>query len=119
MVFPQPWVGTFRAVQVKSIGVVGRGAVDFTEIEEALVLVKQKLSVHPDFLQKVDEELKKVGTFRAVPVKSIGVGGGEGAVDFTEIEEALVLGKQTKQKLSVHPDFLQKVDEEFEKGRII
>ena len=37
------------------------------------------------------------------------------AVDFTEIEEALVLGKHKKQ----NPDFLQKVDEEFEKGRII
>ena len=58
---------------------------------------------------------KKVGSFRAVPVKSIGVVG-EGAVDFTEMEEALVLGKQ---KLSAHPDLLQKVDEEFEKGRII
>ena len=61
---------------------------------------------------------KKVGTFRAVPVKSIGVGG-EGAVDFTEIEEALVLVKQMKQKVSAHPDFLQKVDEEFEKGSIM
>ena len=40
-----------------------------------MVLVKQKLSAHPDFLQKVDEELKKVGTFRAVSVKSIGVVG--------------------------------------------
>ena len=36
------------------------------------------------------KNLKKVRTFRAVPVKSIGVVG-EGAVDFTEIEEALVL----------------------------
>ena len=61
---------------------------------------------------------KKVGSFRAVPVKSIGVVG-EGAVDFTEIEEALVLVKQKKQKLSAHPDFLQKVDEEFEKGKNI
>ena len=39
--------------------------------------------------------------------------------DFMEIEEALVLVKQKKRKLSAHPDFLQKVDEEFEKSRII
>ena len=49
----------FKAIPVKSIGVVGEGALDFTEIEEALVLVKQKLSAHPDFLQKVDEEFEK------------------------------------------------------------
>ena len=36
---------------------------------------KQKLSAHRDFLQKVDEEFEKVGTFRAVPVKSKGVVG--------------------------------------------
>ena len=42
----------------------------------------------------------------------------ESAVDFTEIEEALVLVKQKKQKLQAHPDFLQKVDEEFEKGKV-
>ena len=48
-------VGTFKAVSVKSLGVVGEGAVDFT----ALVLVKQKLSAHPDFLQKVEEEFEK------------------------------------------------------------
>ena len=79
-------VGSFRAVPVKSIGGGGEegggggrlGAVDFTEIEESLVLVKQKLSALPDFLQKVDEEFEKVGTFRAVPVKSIGDGWGKG-----------------------------------------
>ena len=38
---------------------MGEGAVDFMEIEEALVFVKQKLSAHPDFLQNVDEEFKK------------------------------------------------------------
>ena len=110
-------VGTFRAVPVKSKGVVGEGAVDFTEIEEALVFVKQQKQ-NPDFLQKVDEEFEKGRNIRAVQVKSIGVLG-EGAINFKEIEEALVLVKQKKQKLSAHPDFLQKVDEEFEKGRII
>ena len=43
----------------------------------------------------------------------------ESAVDFTEIEEALVLVKQRKQNLQAQPEFLQKVDEEFEKGMII
>ncbi|KAJ8302489.1 LOW QUALITY PROTEIN: hypothetical protein KUTeg_018885 [Tegillarca granosa] len=39
----------------------------------------------------------------------------ESAVDFTEIEEALVLVKQKKQKSIPKPDFLQKVDEELSK----
>ncbi|XP_052231915.1 protein fantom-like isoform X2 [Dreissena polymorpha] len=39
----------------------------------------------------------------------------ESAVDFTEIEEALVLVKQKKQKLAAHPEFLQRVDEELDK----
>ena len=43
----------------------------------------------------------------------------ESAVDFTEIEEALVLVKQKKQKLAAHPDFLQQVDEELEKGSMV
>ena len=81
------------------------------------MFVKQQKQ-NPDFLQKVDEEFEKGRNIRAVQVKSIGVLG-EGAVNFKEIEEALVLVKQKKQKLSAHPDFLQKVDEEFEKGRII
>ena len=29
-----------------------------------------------------------------------------------------MLVKQKKQKLQAHPDFLQKVDEEFEKGKV-
>jgi len=40
----------------------------------------------------------------------------ESAVDFTEIEEALVLVKQKKQKLAAHPEFLHRVDEELDKG---
>ncbi|XP_053402324.1 protein fantom-like isoform X7 [Mercenaria mercenaria] len=39
----------------------------------------------------------------------------ESAVDFTEIEEALVLVKQKKQQLKAHPEFLQRVDDELEK----
>ncbi|XP_052817311.1 protein fantom-like isoform X2 [Mya arenaria] len=39
----------------------------------------------------------------------------ESAVDFTEIEEALVLVKQKKQKLTAHPEFLHRVDEELDK----
>ncbi|XP_041375657.1 protein fantom-like [Gigantopelta aegis] len=39
----------------------------------------------------------------------------ESAIDFTEIEEALVLVKQKKQHEQKHPEFLQRVDEEMEK----
>ena len=39
----------------------------------------------------------------------------ESAIDFTEIEEALVLVKQKKQKSIPDPDFLQKVDVEMSK----
>jgi hypothetical protein len=41
----------------------------------------------------------------------------ESAIDFTEIEEALVLVKQKKQKSIPDPDFLQKVDVEMSKGK--
>lgn len=37
-------------------------------------------------------------------------------MDFTELEEALVLVKQKKQKEIKQPEFLQKVDEEMDKG---
>ena len=85
-------VGSFRAVPVKSIGVVGEGAVDFTEIEEALVLVKQKnrnYQLTQTSYRRWMKNSKRAGSFGAVPVKSIEVVG-EGAVDFTEMEEALV-----------------------------
>ncbi|XP_062566792.1 protein fantom-like [Saccostrea cucullata] len=39
----------------------------------------------------------------------------ESAIDFTEIEEALVLVKQKKQQSVPDPDFLQKVDKEMSK----
>ena len=41
----------------------------------------------------------------------------ESEVDFTEIEEALVLIKQKKQREQAPPDFLQKVDDELNKGK--
>lgn len=40
----------------------------------------------------------------------------ESAIDFSEIEEALVLVKQKKQQSVPDPDFLQRVDREMSKG---
>lgn len=42
----------------------------------------------------------------------------ESAIDFSEIEEALVLVKQKKQQSVPDPDFLQRVDREMSKGEI-
>ena len=40
----------------------------------------------------------------------------ESALDLTELEDALVLVKQKKQKTQAPPDFLQQVDSELDKG---
>ena len=55
-------VGTFRAVLVKSIGVVGVGAVDFTEIKEALVLGNRNYQLSHTSYRRLMKNLKKVGT---------------------------------------------------------
>lgn len=43
----------------------------------------------------------------------------ESALDLTELEDALVLVKQKKQRAAPDPDFLQKVDMEINKGQNI
>lgn len=43
----------------------------------------------------------------------------ESALDLTELEDALVLVKQKKQRAAPDPDFLQKVDMEITKGQNI
>ena len=42
----------------------------------------------------------------------------DSAVNFQEIEEALVIVKQRREKTNPELDFLQKVDEEHGKGRM-
>lgn len=95
---------TLKADLGEKGGILDKLAIEKDQYDKMAQEFREMQLNHYQLREKYDDLVEKMKFFTK-----------ESAVDFTEIEEALVLVKQKKQKLQAHPDFLQKVDEELEK----
>lgn len=95
---------TLKADLGEKGGILDKLAIEKDQYDKMAQEFREMQLNHYQLREKYDDLVEKMKFFTK-----------ESAVDFTEIEEALVLVKQKKQKLAAHPDFLQQVDEELEK----
>ncbi|KAL4234620.1 Protein fantom [Mactra antiquata] len=95
---------TLKADLGEKGGILDKLAIEKDQYDKMSAEYREMQLNHYQLREKYDDLVEKMKFFTK-----------ESAVDFTEIEEALVLVKQKKQKLKAHPEFLERVDEELDK----
>ncbi|XP_060591570.1 protein fantom-like isoform X2 [Ruditapes philippinarum] len=95
---------TLKADLGEKGGILDKLAIEKDQYDTMAAEYREMQLNHYSLKEKYDDLVEKMKFFTK-----------ESAVDFTEIEEALVLVKQKKQQLQAHPEFLQRVDDELDK----